>query len=169
MTALDPKLLIAAFCHICDKSFIKDGIIVKDHNHFTGEMRSSAHISCNLNYRMGLVIPIIIRNLTGHNGNFIIKTLDKRGRITLLPIKNYNINLLSRILVKLLFRKVLFAMIILIPGKNVMKLNSDQLSISAINEITVNYLKRNTIMPLLFKHFYSKNLKKYLDLYLKLS
>ena len=38
-------------CHICNKKYINQDIIARDHCHITGKYTGSAHQDCNLNYR----------------------------------------------------------------------------------------------------------------------
>ena len=51
MTKQDEKNLEKAdSCHICNKKYINNDIIVRDHYHITGKYRGSAHQHCNLNF-----------------------------------------------------------------------------------------------------------------------
>ena len=47
---------------------------VKDHCHYTGKLRGSAHSKCNLNYKVLKYIPIIIHNAS-YDTHFIINQL----------------------------------------------------------------------------------------------
>lgn len=73
-------------CHICEKPFSIDDVIVRDHNHFTGHFRGFAHQLCNLHFMKKFVVPIVFHNLSGYDSHFIIKDLARRGKISLLPI-----------------------------------------------------------------------------------
>ena len=69
-------------CHICKKKFCKDEHDenyrgkkkVKDHCHYTGEFRGTAHSDCNLKYRVSNNIPIVIHNAS-YDSHFIINQL----------------------------------------------------------------------------------------------
>ena len=52
-------------CYICEKEFSTDDgnkkyHKVKDHCHYTGEFRGSAHSICNLRYKTPKEIPIVM-------------------------------------------------------------------------------------------------------------
>ena len=69
-------------CHVCEERFYmdkddKDYINrknVKDHCHYTGKFRGTAHSKCNLNYKVPKDIPIIIHNAS-YDTHFIINQL----------------------------------------------------------------------------------------------
>ena len=69
-------------CHICERKFCtdkdnkryKNKRKVKDHCHYTGKFRGTAHSKCNLNYKVPKDIPIIIHN-AGYDTYFIINQL----------------------------------------------------------------------------------------------
>ena len=76
-------------CHICNKEF-KDGEKkIEDHCHILGTYRGAAHNECNLNYsitKKSWKLPVIMHNLKGYDGHFIIKALKKEhGRIRVIP------------------------------------------------------------------------------------
>ena len=54
-----------------DKKYRK----VRDHCHYTGEYRGTVHTICNLKYSVPKKIPIVFRNGSNYDYNFIIKEL----------------------------------------------------------------------------------------------
>lgn len=86
----------ATLCHICEKEFIKDhqDIPVRDHNHQTGKFRAASHQSCNLQYQNSRTIPIVMHNMTGYDGHFLIKQIacnkNLPGEITIVPHNSEN-------------------------------------------------------------------------------
>lgn len=60
-------------CHICEKDLGKDK--VRDHCHFAGKFRGTAHNSCNLQCRKPMVLPVIFHNLQGYDAHLFIKQL----------------------------------------------------------------------------------------------
>ena len=70
---------IADRCHICGEGFVESGEKkdqrVRDHCHFTGKFRGAAHSSCNVQYQVSKVFPVLFHNLRGYDSRFIIKEL----------------------------------------------------------------------------------------------
>ena len=65
-------------CHICDKQYNGDELIVRDHCHITGKFRGSAHQDCNLKLRINpktIKIPVIFHNLRGYDSHFIMQQI----------------------------------------------------------------------------------------------
>ena len=66
-------------CHICDKEFYTDNNKemrkVRDHCHYTGKYRGSAHSKSNLNYQIVKEIPVLFHNGSVCDYHFIIKYL----------------------------------------------------------------------------------------------
>ena len=71
-------------CYICQKEFCYDKNQkmkfklykkVRDHCHFTGKFRGTAHSICNLNYKVPQEIPVKIHNGSKYDYHFIIKEL----------------------------------------------------------------------------------------------
>ena len=54
-----------------DKKYRK----VKDHSHYTGKFRGTAHNMCNFKYSVPKKIPIVFHNGSNYNYHFIIKEL----------------------------------------------------------------------------------------------
>ena len=70
-------------CHMCEKEFCTDKNNeefktkqkVRDHCHYTGKYRGSAHSNCNLNYKIPKEIPVVFHNGSKYDYHFIIKQL----------------------------------------------------------------------------------------------
>ena len=60
-------------CHICKKEFNNDK--VRDHCHFTGKYRGTAHNKCNLRYKIPKNIPVVFHNGSTYDYHFITKEL----------------------------------------------------------------------------------------------
>ena len=73
-------------CSLCEKEFCTDKnnkkeykrmCKVRDHCHFTGKYRGAAHSSCNLQYKVPRVIPVVFHNGSAYDNHFIIGQLAK--------------------------------------------------------------------------------------------
>ena len=67
-------------CYICKKEFNnndKKNYKVRDHCHYTGKYRGTAHSICNLRYKVPKEIPIVFHNGSIYDYHFIIKELVK--------------------------------------------------------------------------------------------
>ena len=67
-------------CHICKEYILVNdvkGVKVRDHCHFTGEYRGSAHQECNLKYRKVKKIPVFFHNLSGYDSHLIFQYINK--------------------------------------------------------------------------------------------
>lgn len=73
-------------CHICEEEITSDK--VRDHDHLTGVYRGPAHNSCNLNYNITHIIPIVFHNLSNYDSHFLIKTIASfhSGAISVVPV-----------------------------------------------------------------------------------
>ena len=64
-------------CQICDKEFYTDNNKeirkVRDHCHYTGKYRGTAHRKCNLNYKINKEISVLFYNGSVYDYHFIIK------------------------------------------------------------------------------------------------
>lgn len=60
---------------------------VRDHCHVSGKFRGAAHHTCNLQYQVSKVFPVVFHNLKGYDGNLIIKRLKKEyaDKISVIP------------------------------------------------------------------------------------
>ena len=65
-------------CYIGKKEFDKKYYKVKDHCHYTGKYRGTAHNICNLRYKIPKEIPIVFHNGSTYDYHFIIKELVKK-------------------------------------------------------------------------------------------
>ena len=76
----------ASDCWICGEELGNDR--VRDHCHFTGRYRGSAHNKCNLKYGKLKNIPVFFHNLSGYDSHLFIKKLassDKNENIDCIP------------------------------------------------------------------------------------
>ena len=74
----------ATVCWICKETFKKynkdsddNKIKVRDHDHYTGKYRGTAHKDCNLKLKIPKFIPIIFHNGSGYDFHLIIEALAK--------------------------------------------------------------------------------------------
>ncbi len=104
----EQRFQAATSCHICNKTFVrphchnehedeancmiciedlKVDIKVRDHSHLDGAFRSSAHQSCNLNYKVQTKISIFLHNLKAFDSHLILQHVNpkKHGRVTCIP------------------------------------------------------------------------------------
>ena len=65
----------ASSCHICLKPFREGKPKVRDHCHYSGIYRGSAHLLCNLQYKIPSYIPVVFHNLSGYCTHMFIKEL----------------------------------------------------------------------------------------------
>ena len=65
------------FATYAKRRFTNDNRKVRDHCHFTGKYRVSAHNKCNMNYKISKNIPIVFHNGSRYDYHFIIKELAK--------------------------------------------------------------------------------------------
>ena len=75
----------AKICWICQKEF-GESKKVRDHCHFTGKYRGSAHNLCNLQFKKPKFTPVIFHNLSGYDAHLFVKNLGKcEGNIKCIP------------------------------------------------------------------------------------
>ena len=65
-------------CYICKKEFDEKNYKVRDHCHYTGKYRGTAHNMCNLKYKIPKEIPVVFHNGSTYDYHFIIKELVKK-------------------------------------------------------------------------------------------
>ena len=59
---------------------------VRDHCHFTGKFRGSAHSNCNLKIKKPKFTPALFHNLSGYDSHLFVKNLGKsEGNIDCIP------------------------------------------------------------------------------------
>ena len=82
---------IATHCWICEKELgnFKTNPKVRDHCHFTGQYRGTAHKSCNLKLKIkpGVTkIPVVFHNLKRYDSHLIMQKIHTaKGNITCIP------------------------------------------------------------------------------------
>ncbi|XP_060525076.1 uncharacterized protein LOC132701296 [Cylas formicarius] len=76
----------SSHCHICEKPFLKEDVIVRDHDHFTGKFRGFAHQACNLNFKKIFVVPVVFQNLSGYDSHFLLPVLAKKSYVSIVPV-----------------------------------------------------------------------------------
>ncbi|GBM56820.1 hypothetical protein AVEN_227332-1 [Araneus ventricosus] len=76
-------------CYICKGEFTTSDYKAKDHDHIQGYYRGAAHNSYNLKARVPQFLPIIMRNLSGHDSHLFIRELGEDGKtIDVIPEKS---------------------------------------------------------------------------------
>ena len=84
------KFEAATHCHICEKPLDPNvEEIVRDHCHFTGKFRGTAHSNCNLAYQINATrykLPIFFHNLRGYDAHLIMQAVSsKHTKIDVIP------------------------------------------------------------------------------------
>ena len=72
----------AKFCHICHVKYkpnVKEEI-VRDHDHYTGKYKGSAHKTCNLKFYYEKSLNVFFHNLKGYDTHFLIHEIGKFKR-----------------------------------------------------------------------------------------
>ena len=73
-------------CYLCEDSFTPENYKVREHCHITGRYRGAAHNTCNLGFKNPSFVPVLLHNLSGYDGHFIVRELGKfEGRINVIP------------------------------------------------------------------------------------
>ena len=73
-------------CWVCKKIINDDNEKVRDHCHITNKFRGAAHQSCNLNFQLTKIIPVIFHNLKGYDSHLIFSVLYKFNlKINVIP------------------------------------------------------------------------------------
>lgn len=69
--------LLADRCYLCNEEYTIENYKVHDHNHLTGEYNGPCHTFCNLQYKIPKFLPVVLHNLSGYDGHFIIPELGR--------------------------------------------------------------------------------------------
>ena len=73
-------------CYLCEENFTSENYKVRDHCHITGRYRGAAHNTCNLGFKNPSFVPVLLHNLSGYDGHFIVRELGKfEGPINVIP------------------------------------------------------------------------------------
>ena len=64
-------------CWICDNTYVKDDVKVRDHCHITGKYRGSAHKDCNIKSQVKPQSPVVFHNRKNCNSRIITQELDE--------------------------------------------------------------------------------------------
>ena len=126
-------------CWICKKLVDNDDEKVRDHCHFTGKYRGSAHWDCNTKIQLTKKIPVIFHNLKGYDSHLIFSELHKFDvKISAIPdgLEKY----------------VAFFL-----GKNLVFIDSMQFMNSSLDKLVKNLVDKN--FKYLIKEFGSENLE----------
>ena len=77
----------ATLCWICQGEFVDMAKKkVRDHCHFTGKFRGTAHNICNLQFKKPKFTPVTFHNLSGYDSRLFVKNLGKsEGNIKCIP------------------------------------------------------------------------------------
>ena len=60
--------------------------IVRDHDHYTGKYKGSAHKTCNLNFYYEKSLNVFFHNLKGYDSHFLIQEIGKfNKKIGIIP------------------------------------------------------------------------------------
>ena len=95
---------LATICHICEQDLNIDKetgqiLKVRDHCHFTGEYRGTAHNQCNLKCRKPHILPLIFHNLQGYDSHLFIKQLAKvSGDLSCIPSTEEKYKIIKKLL-----------------------------------------------------------------------
>ena len=75
-------------CHICNVKYkpnVKEELL-RDHDHYTGEYKNSAHKTCNIKFYYEKSLNVFFHNLKGYDSHFLIQDLGKfKGRKSIIP------------------------------------------------------------------------------------
>ena len=77
----------AKCCYICNNEFTKKNYKVRDHNHITNKFRGAACDSCNKQYRLSHIIPVVFHNLKGYDMKLLLQEVGRFKReLSVIPL-----------------------------------------------------------------------------------
>lgn len=79
---------VCNICWICGGEIAKKGDKVRDHCHYTGLFRGTAHYGCNVNFKLEDYIPIVFHNLRGYDGHILMSEAVQYGFDNISAIPN---------------------------------------------------------------------------------
>ena len=65
------------YCHICNKEHTDLNSKDRNHNHFTGKCKGSAHLTCNTTFYYENSLQLFFHNLREYDSHFITQELGK--------------------------------------------------------------------------------------------
>lgn len=83
----------ATKCHICGGDYVDGDVRTRDHDHWSGAYRGSAHSRCNLSLRVTKRLPVFFHGLRNYDGHLILKALASQNfvsDIAVIPLNMHN-------------------------------------------------------------------------------
>ena len=77
----------AKCCYICNNEFTKKNFKVRDHNHITNKFRGAACDTCNKQYRLSHIIPVVFHNLKGYDMKLLLQEVGRfKTELSVIPL-----------------------------------------------------------------------------------